>query len=156
MLTKSLALSAAAAAPPAVAPPPPTLPVSLPTTLSSRLQSLELARLVMVIVVPTTAEEEEILASLKAERDTAWQAFNPKQLSSEANDWSRFALANAKWLKCYQELYGVAPASDEVDRLSSTWWKWYRYERSSATEKPPRHVWQPEPASAPLEPEPGR
>lgn len=104
-------------------------------------------------VVPTGAglelpdEQLAELARLKAERDIAWAAFNPKagpgkNKDGQLNDWPRFAIANSKWLAYYKRLYGKDPEPDEAKVVSYRWWCWNRYDKKPGEKKPPESVWQ--------------
>lgn len=63
------------------------------------------------------------LMELKQERDAAWAGMNKSAPPSAANDWVRFALANAAWLKCYVKQHGSEPDADTTDIESSYYYQ---------------------------------
>jgi hypothetical protein len=90
---------------------------------------------------PLKTKEEELLEKLYEARTVAWKIFDYHQRPDANNDWTKFAEANANWYKLYKNLYGQEPKPDEIDLISSRYYRWYRYEQKNK-EQPPEYIWK--------------
>jgi hypothetical protein len=83
------------------------------------------------------------LDRLKQLRAEAWEKFNPRLLPSATNNgWPDFAIANANYLKCFKALYpGKEPPYDEIERVSTNYFLWNRYEKKHWEKEAPDWVW---------------
>lgn len=90
------------------------------------------------VVIPALSDEVLVPreAELKAERDAAWQAFNPNFPPSGENDWVRFAMANSRWLSAYRILHGGHdPEPDAVDKAATAYYNARRHGGSGDSSK---------------------
>jgi len=73
----------------------------------------------------------------------AWATFNFKAVPSRENPgWPDFALANAAWIRAYQEYYGKEPEPDHITIISANYYTWIRYDRRNNETKVPKRIWQ--------------
>jgi hypothetical protein len=76
-----------------------------------------------------------IIAELKQERDAAWAAINRNAAPTVENDWVKFALANAAWLKLYLKEFGKEPEPDRIDVESTNYYQQFCRKQAQVREQ---------------------